>query len=264
MVFKSMVSAMCACLAVVSFNANAAVVGTSGDDLLFFSGSLGQFTETITNPYSGESIAIDEQFNRNDDTYDGLTGFDTLLASNVGDVLLLRDSGNNQTLFNVEEIIAGNGGDVLHLADTSFILGDLLVNGGNSGDIIWTNSGNDTIITGAGNDIVNAGPGNDTIALGQFSNLDSNVVRGGDGTDNLTLDFLSTEIQLFSSNNLWFQLVSNGGGSVDFTGIENIQFNDGLFLTSEIPLTTVPVPAAVWLFGSGLVGLIGIARRKKS
>ncbi|MGB5398541.1 MAG: VPLPA-CTERM sorting domain-containing protein [Gammaproteobacteria bacterium] len=25
----------------------------------------------------------------------------------------------------------------------------------------------------------------------------------------------------------------------------------------------MPVPAAVWLFGSGLIGLIGIARRKK-
>ena len=28
--------------------------------------------------------------------------------------------------------------------------------------------------------------------------------------------------------------------------------------------TVVPVPAAVWLFGSGLLGLIGIARRKKT
>ena len=28
--------------------------------------------------------------------------------------------------------------------------------------------------------------------------------------------------------------------------------------------TTVPVPAAVWLFGSGLLGLVGIARRKKA
>ena len=26
----------------------------------------------------------------------------------------------------------------------------------------------------------------------------------------------------------------------------------------------VPVPAAVWLFGSGLIGLIGVARRRKS
>ena len=29
-------------------------------------------------------------------------------------------------------------------------------------------------------------------------------------------------------------------------------------------VTLVPVPAAVWLFGSGLIGLIGIARRKKA
>jgi len=27
-------------------------------------------------------------------------------------------------------------------------------------------------------------------------------------------------------------------------------------------ITAVPVPAAVWLFGSGLIGLVGVARRK--
>jgi len=30
------------------------------------------------------------------------------------------------------------------------------------------------------------------------------------------------------------------------------------------PVSAVPVPAAVWLFGSGLLGLVGIARRKKA
>jgi len=29
-------------------------------------------------------------------------------------------------------------------------------------------------------------------------------------------------------------------------------------------LAAVPIPAAVWLFGSGLLGLIGMARRKKA
>jgi len=33
--------------------------------------------------------------------------------------------------------------------------------------------------------------------------------------------------------------------------------------TVEYVVTAVPVPAAVWLFGSGLLGLIGISRRKK-
>lgn len=35
-------------------------------------------------------------------------------------------------------------------------------------------------------------------------------------------------------------------------------------ITSVSSVTTVPVPAAAWLFGSGLLGLIGIARRKKA
>ena len=36
-------------------------------------------------------------------------------------------------------------------------------------------------------------------------------------------------------------------------------------LIAPIPMASaVPVPASVWLFGSGLLGLIGIARRKKA
>lgn len=40
----------------------------------------------------------------------------------------------------------------------------------------------------------------------------------------------------------------------------NANFNANM---SSTPDTVVPVPAAVWLFGSGLLGLVGIARRKK-
>lgn len=38
---------------------------------------------------------------------------------------------------------------------------------------------------------------------------------------------------------------------------------DGKDMAFEV-LTAVPVPAAVWLFGSGLIGLIGVARKRKS
>ena len=33
--------------------------------------------------------------------------------------------------------------------------------------------------------------------------------------------------------------------------------------TYSMVVTTVPVPAAVWLFGTGLIGLAGVARRKR-
>lgn len=43
---------------------------------------------------------------------------------------------------------------------------------------------------------------------------------------------------------------------------------DGPFLGTTTHMTMVisqvPLPAAVWLFGSGLIGLIGVARRKQS
>lgn len=36
------------------------------------------------------------------------------------------------------------------------------------------------------------------------------------------------------------------------------------FLVDRVTVSAVPVPAAVWLFGSGLLGLIGVVRRKKA
>jgi len=39
---------------------------------------------------------------------------------------------------------------------------------------------------------------------------------------------------------------------------------DELSMGFNYSITAIPVPAAAWLFGSGLLGLIGIARRKKS
>lgn len=37
----------------------------------------------------------------------------------------------------------------------------------------------------------------------------------------------------------------------------------GAMAHSQSPVSSVPVPAAIWLFGSGLVGLLGVTRRKQ-
>ena len=59
----------------------------------------------------------------------------------------------------------------------------------------------------------------------------------------------------------------SGGVTLEVTAIcgadagcfSNI-FLDNVSITADV--SAVPVPAAVWLFGSGLLGLIGVARRK--
>lgn len=56
----------------------------------------------------------------------------------------------------------------------------------------------------------------------------------------------------------------SGSPMVDgpFVGVNlNFDIGSGNSLT-VLNVSTVPVPAAVWLFGSGLIGLIGLARRK--
>lgn len=54
------------------------------------------------------------------------------------------------------------------------------------------------------------------------------------------------------------------GGPFDVTGYDSTGYVDGTWqVDSYSAVSAVPVPAAIWLFGSGLIGLAGIGRRKK-
>ena len=56
----------------------------------------------------------------------------------------------------------------------------------------------------------------------------------------------------------WIFYFDGGGQWVDYTA-----FGHYAWAVRPGDVAAVPVPAAVWLFGSGLLGLIGVARRKK-
>ena len=71
------------------------------------------------------------------------------------------------------------------------------------------------------------------------------------------------ELALWDSSSSTFTFVT------DFTAIVAgnsyaIEFGSVTGEVYGVDLAPIPVPAAVWLFGSGLIGLVGVARRKKA
>jgi Ca2+-binding RTX toxin-like protein len=209
----------------------ATVTGTNGNDILFFSGDLGHLTLTITNEYTGHSVLIDDDFNINNSSYEGLAGIDTLFMTNLGDAFFITDGVGTQLMSSIERIIAGDGGDVIVLADNDITMGDIFIDGGRSADVIWANAGNDTIRGFDGDDIIDGGPGNDSI----LAQNDNDLISGGAGNDTLDGGAGSDTASYFGAPsgavvNLLTGSASDGFGGADILiSIENVtgsSFND--------------------------------------
>jgi hypothetical protein len=93
----------------------------------------------------------------------------------------------------------------------------------------------------------------DAGGLSQVYSLQVNFVGGGSST--FSLGIHDPEVPI--------GLAADGGTLIDsITWV--LSPTASPFSVDNIRLSAVPVPAAVWLFGSGLIGLIGVARRKKA
>jgi hypothetical protein len=106
----------------------------------------------------------------------------------------------------------------------------------------------------------------------------TSTLNTASGCDGLTL---ATQVNAYTINTNMANVgtctnAGNGFGTDDSIGGDPMtspsfgDFNGNFDILSvhfdsfvPTPPTVVPVPAAVWLFGSGLLGLVGIARRKK-
>jgi len=78
------------------------------------------------------------------------------------------------------------------------------------------------------------------------------LIAKDNNTDIVSLARIANGIDT-NNNNLDFQLGCITPGSANIAGIGNC---------SAAQINAVPLPAAAWLFGSGIIGLIGFARRK--
>ncbi|MCW9012419.1 MAG: VPLPA-CTERM sorting domain-containing protein [Gammaproteobacteria bacterium] len=193
----------------------------------------------------------------------GMTGSDTA-ASCIGDCT----SYNNQFYSHPHSI-----------SDTDFIYADAVVtstdiNGGlGAASSIaegYISDNLDFAFATGSNSLTNA-----TINVGsgganfQFSFiLDNYMELSGDGYGT-AWSSLSLSIDNNSIGSLLNETISaNSSSSSGTFSTSNISLTEGthylsISMDNGINITPVPVPAAVWLFGSGLIGLASIARRRK-
>jgi len=200
MFYKSILGAICACLAVVSFNVNAAIIGPDG-----FGGN--EFVQT----YDGDIGLIPDNNYHTSVVIDG----DTYITG----TLRLTDR---------RECVSGLCLDI----DND----DLTI-------ILETPSHRVGVYT-----FQSATPCNlcRTIATYYDSDgaiIDSSTVSGPPGNHFFGYESLDNPIAKVSYEFIY--------GAFSATSIDNF--------TTE---TVVPIPPAIWLFSSGLLGLIGLARRK--
>ena len=109
-----------------------------------------------------------------------------------------------------------------------------------------------------------------------FTISDNNTVA----SNAINLDLVLNDMTIYNIDGFAAELWGNNSGTWDFidSGLDldgTLANNDYRLIISgdangnsgglyTVAISAVPIPAAVWLFGSGLVGLAAVARRKKS
>lgn len=171
----------------------------------------------------------------------------------------------------------------------SWTMGGVLNTGGN-GDFTASNVGifttSETEITVANGPIGTSGIANGQQRLREYANAINFELGTTDVAENLSYVETNTGANSFYDSTIWgptwagtgfgdseallgdsqgFFLVR--GNDADFGATSTVDAFSNWSLAADGTLTygavsAVPVPAAVWLFGSGLMGLVGVARRR--
>ncbi|MCW8923409.1 MAG: VPLPA-CTERM sorting domain-containing protein [Gammaproteobacteria bacterium] len=155
-------------------------------------------------------------------------------------------------LINVDTVVTGNiGGGAWDVASTQTFFGS-----------IWTAHSGTTF-----------GPGTYTFDTVEAGSITGVVVGAGQIGGHILFNWGATsDIDVVNVWDVTAGVYTStdvvAGNPAGPNGTPGSGMIDGPFLTYEANFSfdtnPVPVPAAVWLFGSGLLGLVGVARRKKA
>lgn len=103
-------------------------------------------------------------------------------------------------------------------------------------------------------------PGSTPEAFDSFSTGTETAVKGKS-----SVSMTGSALQDAGAGTWTGVLVSAGNvNGTYWSGFDNTLYTEQFNVTITADAPAVPVPAAAWLFGSGLLGLVGVARRRKS
>lgn len=259
MAIKSLIGATCACLAVVSISGNAALIATTTVNT---GGGVCDFEiagESVVDASASSQCVIQNTSSiQIDDGSGGQISFNAtmaLIASSqrawtigitspnyTGSRALFSNQDNGNTtigvsmgISDIQETITNPPSErlITRVRDTSF---DFL-----SIDVseLLNATSQITPITFYGQQL-GGGLVSSTVALDGVFGLET---------------FLFGDIFRGVTSITWAQ-------EADYHQFDNIVFDNVMGTVDFSVQTIVPIPSAVWLFGSGIIGLIGIARRK--
>lgn len=230
MTFKSIMGATCACLAVVSFSADAALVSRLGG-LAYYDTEADLTWLADANANGGMNWADANAWAAALDVA-GVTGWrlpDTNPVNGTAYDYTSAYDGTTDIGFNI------SAPGTTYAGSTDSEMANMFYNVlGNTA--FYDTSGFATGCTAPNYCLTNTGP---------FSNLQSWGY------------WSATEYAPITSYAWHFGMIDGGQLKVD-----NSKNSYAWAVHSGDVSEVVPVPAAVWLFGSGLIGLIGVARRK--
>lgn len=167
-----------------------------------------------------------------------------ILASNASSATVWAPTNEDTDFIQLEFLGLTTNGGSLTLFDEDDFGGNALDIGSSGGEVRFTSSGSDW--TAQFFDVNNT-PGGTITLVG-----DTNFVLG-----------MKWEDGDYWADSTWSLESSPDTYLITFTGLD-VPNSPDIGQTLAVDVTVVPIPAAVWLFGSGLIGLAGIARRSKT
>ena len=111
---------------------------------------------------------------------------------------------------------------------------------------------------------VQAGIFDDVVALVWLDATCLNSELNGGTCENTANTSLGIDSSVTTAGVTDIDFFARGTGQVAYAGIDvDTGLSDGVGF-QLVSTTVIPIPPAVWLFGSGLMGLVGVARRRKA